>query len=1314
MFNLIPRFIQNHVDDDLPHGVIDAATLFMDISGFVPMTQALMEHGVEGAEWVSGLVNRLFEPSIAEIHRRGGVITGFAGDSFTAVFPLSAPDAAADVCAAAIRIKQFFESQPIQRTPYGEFSFAVKVGLGRGDVEWGILGPDEHRTFYFRGAGIEASIQAEQRARPGDLILHPDLAALLPSRLPRVTDAANFQVLDPAELAYLEIQDLEGDSEAALVADEPRDLLKLFFPQLVRQDQSRGEFREAAIVFLALPEGLDHTALHQLVTLIIQLADQFGGFFSEIEFGDKGGLTVLYFGAPLGHENNVRRALDYLSALHESARDVPWRAGVTYGTVYAGFFGAQARGKYGLLGDPVNFAARLIERTTPGQILVSEAVERDLSFRFSALAPGHFKGYAEPIRTAYLVGKRRADEQVFPPQMFGADALRQRLQDSAAPLLLGKSAGTIIVLGEAGVGKSHLAYLLRQNLREQAQWFTGQTDQILKRPLSPFVYWLKHYFLYRPEATAEENQSAFAAKFRDLQARVDNLETDPALTRAELERVQRLAVELPRAEPFLSALLDIHGPDSLFEKIENPRLRFQNTLAAVRTLLRAEACNQPLVLTIEDAQGLDPASLELLAVLHRGLVEYPALLLLLARVRADGNEPELNLGDPDRIETLWLTALNPDDLRNLAEYTLGAGISLDLQSFLHEKTHANPLFVQQLLLQLRQQELISFDDEIWQLHGQPEIQGGIVSSLVARLDQFDPDLRTLVQTAAILGQEFDRRILAELEPVRLKHHFRAAMLEHVWSRVADHRYRFNHTLLRDAAYNVQLRSQVMEIHAKAGHAFEQVFQRDLSPHYVEIVYHFRRARDRINERDYTYLAARQASDRFAAEDAARLHQRALELTDPTDRPRRFEIALELEKTYRASGDRAAQFKMLQLLRELAAVMGAAEQAITAQRQALLHHVMAAYHESISAAETAIRLARENGDIALELDGRYLLGANYLRMGNYRKGSIVLEAALAIAHTHDLGLLAGKIETSLGHISCNLGQYDAAKGHYQRSLALAQEEGDKLLESHSLNGLGRISSDHTGELLEALTYYHESLALKEEVGDVLAQAISLRNLSQVHSNLGNFDQALELGERSLDIRREVDDRRGEGRAHVMIAAIKLAMGDVLPSETHVREALAIALEVGEKRGEADSYAQLGEVLQATGRFAEAKAAFAASHELRQDLFENHRAAIALTGAAQAELSLDNPAGAQRMIDEVIGPISDPHDLGGVETAKALLALYKVLAELEDPRASGILEAAHEKVQTQADSIHELGQRRRFLLQVPWNRAILEAFHNANPL
>ncbi|KKL22362.1 hypothetical protein LCGC14_2436180, partial [marine sediment metagenome] len=87
MNNLIPYFIHEKLQKGESSGSMDATALFLDISGFTRLTESLMQHGKEGAEILSNIINRIFTLPIQTIYSNGGFITTFAGDAFTAIFP---------------------------------------------------------------------------------------------------------------------------------------------------------------------------------------------------------------------------------------------------------------------------------------------------------------------------------------------------------------------------------------------------------------------------------------------------------------------------------------------------------------------------------------------------------------------------------------------------------------------------------------------------------------------------------------------------------------------------------------------------------------------------------------------------------------------------------------------------------------------------------------------------------------------------------------------------------------------------------------------------------------------------------------------------------------------------------------------------------------------------------------------------------------------------------------------------------------------------------------------------------------------------
>src|SRR5262249_34813996 len=123
------------------------------------------------------------------------------------------------------------------------------------------------------------------------------------------------------------------------------------------------------------------------------------------------------FGAPLTHEDHVRRALLAALAIQRTlgagagaeergGLDLPVRIGVHTGTVVFGSLGERAPVDYTVIGDTANVAARLQAAADPGTIVVSEAVGRSAQgyAHLEPVGPFTLKGKAEPIAAYRLLG----------------------------------------------------------------------------------------------------------------------------------------------------------------------------------------------------------------------------------------------------------------------------------------------------------------------------------------------------------------------------------------------------------------------------------------------------------------------------------------------------------------------------------------------------------------------------------------------------------------------------------------------------------------------------------------------------------------------------------------------------------------------------------------------------------------------------------------------------------------------------------------------------------------------------------------------
>ena len=146
---LIPPFIQQRLLDGHLSGEIDAFTLNVDLSGFTPLTEELMKEGVRGAERLSNILNEVFEPLVTLVYKHGGIIPYFAGDAFTAVFPLKLSRLHAQrILAITDMSRSIFTDRG--NVFGGKYLIGVKAGVAAGKVNYGIVGNDL-KAFYFKG-----------------------------------------------------------------------------------------------------------------------------------------------------------------------------------------------------------------------------------------------------------------------------------------------------------------------------------------------------------------------------------------------------------------------------------------------------------------------------------------------------------------------------------------------------------------------------------------------------------------------------------------------------------------------------------------------------------------------------------------------------------------------------------------------------------------------------------------------------------------------------------------------------------------------------------------------------------------------------------------------------------------------------------------------------------------------------------------------------------------------------------------------------------------------------------------------------------
>ncbi len=1218
MRNLIPHFVSRQFKQGMHSGSFQAATLFVDISGFTPLTETLMQYRKDGAEVLGEALEAIFVPLVSQVHARGGLIPLFAGDAFTALYPhdpADTADAPLHALQTAFFIQGFFAPGGADRvfpTKYGDFAIGAKVGLSYGPVQWGIPGQEGRFSFYFRGPAVDGCAQAEQQAVKGQIVADDRI-------LPHIQGHVVTQPIGGGRYCQLTACSLDLRAPGVTLPTFSRADLSPFLPDAVLDLTAKAEFREVCPVFLSFHEPPEETVLHQFLAEAIRLADAYGGTFSQIDFGDMGGIVVLWFGAPVTHENDVQRAAEFLLACRRQGWPVPWRAGLAFGTVWAGIRGGLDRCEYGLIGDVVNLACRLALKAGWGELWVGPAAQERLqeAFRLEGRGTYQLKGKRGKIPVYLLQGKEEQFEAVFHPgQMVGREAELDQLAVDVQPILAGQFAGLVYVYGEAGIGKSRLVYELRRRLTELGvRWFLCPADQILRQSLNPFRRFLLNYFDQSRDCPAEQNR----ARFDDLlDGLIASLQALPSPTGRD---ASELVGELHRTRSFLAALVDLRWEGSLYEQLD-PKLRFENTLLAVKTLVLAESLRQPVVMQLEDLQWLDADSQELVKLLPRGVQDYPLALVCTGRYRDDGSRVSLPVDADVPQQVLELDRLLPDGVRALAVQMLAPGeaerpeaeLSEELAAFVEEKTGGNPFFVEQLLLDLRERgAVIRGMGGEWELVGEEvaEVPTTIGAVLIARLDRLVAQIKAVVQAAAVLGREFEVQVLSlmlrgeEGVPARV----RRAEEERIWTALSEVRYLFRHALLRDAAYDMQLRARLRELHRLAGKAIAQVYAPDLAPYYPDLAYHYGRAEEVEGERRYARLAGEHAADQFANVEAVRYLSRALELTPEDDQPGRYSLLLAREKVHDVRGEREAQIQDLQALMALAEASNEDRlRAEAALRQAHYAHVTSDWRAAITAAQRGVTLAQASGDAQSEALGYLQWGQSLTMQGDLAGARAKIEQSLALSRRGGLDAAEAKGLQSLGSVHWHLGDLAEAGACFEGALRIFREVGDRRAEGAAVGNLGLIC--RYSDLTQAVHYLKQALTISRLTGDRKGQGTDLLNLGSVYSLQGEYSKSGPCYEQALAISRVIEDRWGEANALTGLGGVCLRVRDHAAAEIYFEQALQIYRDVGERYNEGQALGRLGVLYQEWGYFAKARHCLEACLDLGRQIGNRPGEGVAL--------------------------------------------------------------------------------------------------------
>ncbi|TMJ57921.1 MAG: guanylate cyclase [Alphaproteobacteria bacterium] len=724
---------------------------------------------------------------------------------------------------------------------------------------------------------------------------------------------------------------------------------------------------------------------HDAMTAVVE---RYGGYVANY-LGDG---VLAYFGWPRAEEDEaaqaVRAGLAAVAAAKELSLHV--HVGIASGTVVVGDIEGAGRRQVGAIaGETPNLAARLEALAGPDQVVIGGLTRRLIgrAFILDDLGPQELKGIAEPVRAWQVLAERSVESRF--------DARAGRLtpfigREHEVALLIDRferaAAGegqAVLLSGEAGIGKSRLV----QRLHERLSSLPNPPTRI-RMQCSPFHTTTLLHPVFR--------QLEYAAGFLPKDTSDTKLDKLEALLRQGVEEV---AEGMALLAPLLSLpTSERYGAIELVAEQRKERvLRF------LGDQLRGLALGNSILLVLEDAHWIDPATREFIEHLLPRIADAPILMMITYRP-----EFQLEWTRHPHVTALTLSRLSRGQGSEVVRAAGGAALSEDLVARIGQRAGGVPLFIEELTKSVLDSGSTFGDSEV------PET---LQASLLARLDRLGPDAKELAQIAAVIGREFGAALLRAITGKSVDA-FAVELGKLVASEIVlsagsvPDGYAFRHALIQDAAYQSLLLSRRRQYHGAVAEALESGFPEIAESQPELIAQHYTAAERPDRAIPFWLRAGERSRGRSAVLEAIGHFERGIEmarhLPEGAERSRQI-LALLL-----ALGE-ARRLTSGQLVEALATCKEAAEIARAEGAPADLARAALAAHdaeiwigrppcESVELLEAALHELGDanSGDRACVLSA---LGRALFALGNVQRANALTAEAVAVArHCGDKGAL----------------------------------------------------------------------------------------------------------------------------------------------------------------------------------------------------------------------------------------------------------------------------------------------------------------------
>ena len=895
---------------------------------------------------------------------------------------------------------------------------------------------------------------------------------------------------------------------------------------LQHRSAMQGERKQVTVFFAdmvgstKLSEQVDpeqwHLILDEFFSILSAEIHRFEGTVNQYT-GD--GIMAL-FGAPLALEDHAQRAARAALSLRgrlrafadrlrlEKGINLSTRMGMNSGEVIVGSIGDDLRMDYTAQGLTVNLAARMEQIAQPGSVYLTRNTAQliDDYFELLQLGPMAIKGSSEPVDVFELSSPSQISLRLEAARKRGLSGFcgRERELDRLKHIqqeCLGSGRQIVVVVGDAGLGKSRLCF-------EAGQVWQQQGIPVLSASGVPHGQAVP----MQPIRSLVRQRFGVTAQDSALQAR------------------QKIAGGLllldENLRPQLNLIFEFLGIAAEGVSSGVPPEAREHRVREVFKQICLMAPEQAHVVQIEDLHWLDPGSEEFLKIMLECSDCTSSLMLF--NMRPGPLPAWLAAYQPEMIE---LQPLGEAAMTKICLGLLGHGAGMhELSARLAGHAAGNPFFIEEAVRALAARQHLVGESGDYQLNGDVQalsIPATVQSTIAARIDILDAAEKDLLQVAAVWGQSGELGMLAAASAEEIAQ-FEASLSKlrsgHYLEFDGDksERWRFAHPLVQEVIYSSLLSDRRISLHRRIAQLLERELLREPSLSLrLMLARHWAEVGETLSAARWAFEAGQELIQENAAE-TVRVMQQVIDWLQPVPtqgaglilaiqaraavvRAATF-FALPEEQVSRYYDDARALAQTLpdkSLLAELLISNGV--------RLLNIAHADRAVENTGEAMALAQQVAEQGGDDSLECRFRIPILFSYFGAGRLREGLRVLDERDGGAwHQGEVNQDNMLSRGFRGFMLASLGQLDLAERETRSALACVQAHGFKV--SWLMANTAEIQLSR-GVFVDADELAVQALADAREYGSPLFEEIAQRALAHTRLAQGRSNEAVDILKRS---------------------------------------------------------------------------------------------------------------------------------------------------------------------------------------------------------